>query len=173
MYADRFFPLFISLYLIYVCNSPFGDIFFNFFEFISVGNINALRQAIHRFPDGQYNYFHEELMSMDKNELAAIIGSNLCTLRLDSGLTQEELAEAAGISTSFYANLERGNKGVSVAVLYSLAECLGVTVDRLLYEPTHDTHIKNLAALLKGKSPDFIKSVEKMVRLCIDEFSSD
>lgn len=144
-----------------------------FFEFISVGNINALLQAIHRFPDGQYNYFHEELISMDKNELAAIIGSNLCTLRLDSGLTQEELAEAAGISTSFYANLERGNKGVSVAVLYSLAECLGVTVDCLLYEPTHDTHIKNLAALLKGKSPDFIKSVEKMVRLCIDEFSND
>ena len=56
---------------------------------------------------------------MDKNELAGFIGSNLCTLRLDSGLTQEELAEAAGISTSFYANLERGNKGVSVAVLYT------------------------------------------------------
>ena len=79
MYTERFFPLFISLYLIYVCNSPFGDIFFNLFEFISVGNINALRQAIHRFPNGQYNYFHEELISMDKNELAAIIGSNLCT----------------------------------------------------------------------------------------------
>lgn len=47
---------------------------------------------------------------MDKNELAAIIGSNLCALRLDRGLIQEELAEAAGISTSFYANLERGNK---------------------------------------------------------------
>lgn len=107
MYAERFFPLFIALYLIYLCNSPFGDIFFNS---ISDRNINALRQAIQCFPDGQYNYFHEELICMDKNELAAIIGSNLCALRLDRGLIQEELAEAAGISTSFYANLERGNK---------------------------------------------------------------
>lgn len=51
---------------------------------------------------------------MDKRELATIIGNNLCILRTDSGLTQEKLAESAGISTSFYANLERGNKGVSV-----------------------------------------------------------
>lgn len=72
---------------------------------------------------------------MDKHELAATIGNNLCVLRGDIGQTQEELAELAGISTSFYANLERGNKGVSVAVLCKLAECLGVTVDRLLYEP--------------------------------------
>ena len=88
---------------------------------------------------------------MDKRELATIIGNNLCILRTDSGLTQEELAESAGISTSFYANLERGNKGVSVTVLYKLAECLGVTVDRLLYEPTGDTHVKNIEMLLNVK----------------------
>ena len=80
MYAERFFR-FLFLYILYMSAIPhLGTYFFNFFEFISVGNIDALRQAIHRFPDGQYNYFHEELISMDKNELAAIIGSNLCTL---------------------------------------------------------------------------------------------
>ena len=110
---------------------------------------------------------------MDKRELATIIGNNLCILRTDSGLTQEELAESAGISTSFYANLERGNKGVSVTVLYKLAECLGVTVDRLLYEPTGDTHVKNIEMLLYGQSPDFIATIEKMTRLCIDAFGNN
>lgn len=110
---------------------------------------------------------------MDKHELATIIGNNLCSLRADVGLTQEELAESAGISTSFYANLERGNKGVSVAVLYKLAECLGVTVDCLLYEPTGGTHIKNIEMLLKDKSPSFIAAIEKMIRLCIDAFDNN
>lgn len=110
---------------------------------------------------------------MDKRELATIIGNNLCILRTDSGLTQEKLAESAGISTSFYANLERGNKGVSVTVLYKLAECLGVTVDRLLYEPTGHSHVKNIEMLLNGQSPDFIATIEKMTRLCIDAFGNN
>lgn len=107
---------------------------------------------------------------MDKHELAATIGNNLCVLRGDIGQTQEELAELAGINTSFYANLERGNKGVSVAVLCKLAECLGVTVDRLLYEPNENTHIRNIEMLLDGQSPDLIAAIEKMTRLCVDAF---
>lgn len=109
---------------------------------------------------------------MDKHELATIIGNNLCILRADAGLTQEDLAESVGISTSFYANIERANKGVSVAVLYKLAECLGVTVDQLLYKPTKSTHIRNIEMLLNGQSPDFIAAIEKMTRLCVDAFGN-
>lgn len=107
---------------------------------------------------------------MDKHELAKIIGNNLSALRSDMGLTQEKLAETAGTSTSFYANLERGNKGVSVAVLYNLACCLGVTVDRLLYEPIADTHVKNIAILLRDKPQNFVLFIERIIRLCADEF---
>ena len=53
---------------------------------------------------------------MDKR-IATIIGMNLQRLRTQYGLTQEQLAEKVGISTSFYANLERRNKGVSISVL--------------------------------------------------------
>lgn len=65
------------------------------------------------------------VVDMDKR-IATIIGMNLQRLRTQYGLTQEQLAEKVGISTSFYANLERGNKGVSISVLYDLANCLGV-----------------------------------------------
>lgn len=47
---------------------------------------------------------------MTKNQLAHIIGKNLLKYRTENNLTQEELAEKVGISTSFYANIERGNR---------------------------------------------------------------
>lgn len=58
---------------------------------------------------------------MDKNELQTIVGRNLQRCRANAGLTQEQVAEQAGISTSFYANLERGNRCMSAPVLRALA----------------------------------------------------
>lgn len=107
---------------------------------------------------------------LNKNELIRIIGNNLQQLRTEKGLTQEELAEKAGISTSFYANLERGNRGVSIVVLYDIAACLNVSVDYLLY-PDHDTAcLRNIELLLRNKPEPFIRSIEKMIRLCVGEF---
>jgi len=51
---------------------------------------------------------------MDKEELMILIGNNIQQYRLKQNLTQEQLAEKAGISTSFYANLERGKKSMSI-----------------------------------------------------------
>ena len=75
------------------------------------------------------------------------------------------------ISTSFYANLERGNKGVSISVLYDLANCLGVSVDYLIYPNQADARIRNIETLLRDKPESFIIAVERLVQLCIEEFS--
>ena len=107
---------------------------------------------------------------MDKR-IATIIGTNLQRLRTQRGLTQEQLAEKAGISTSFCANIERGNKGVSLSVLYDLADSLGVSVDYLLYPEQPDARIRNIEALLRDKPESFIIAVERLVQLCIEEFS--
>jgi transcriptional regulator with XRE-family HTH domain len=100
------------------------------------------------------------------------LGNNLQLIRSKSGFTQEELAEAVGISTSFYANLERGNKGVSVLVLYDIAQFLGITVDYLLYKEHADARIRNIEALLREKPESFIIAIEKMIRLCIEKFEN-
>ena len=105
---------------------------------------------------------------MDKR-IATIIGTNLQRLRTQRGLTQEQLAEKAGISTSFCANIERGNKGVSLSVLYDLADSLGVSVDYLLYPEQPDARSRNIEALLRDKPESFIIAVERLVRLCIEE----
>lgn len=71
----------------------------------------------------------------------------------------------------FCANIERGNKGVSLSVLYDLADSLGVSVDYLLYPEQPDARIRNIEALLRDKPESFIIAVERLVRLCIEEFS--
>ena len=79
----------------------------------------------------------------------------------------------AGISTSFYTNIERGNKGVSIFVLISLAEALNVSVESLLYQEEPRRQINNIEILLRDKPASFISAVEKMIRLCHDEFYHD
>lgn len=110
-------------------------------------------------------------MEEDKRHLVKIIGSNIQMLRIQRGITQEKLAEDAGISTSFFANLERGHKGVSVFVLYKIAHCLGVSVDYLLYEDHSSAKMQNIEALLRDQPLEFIISVERIIRICVDEFS--
>ena len=66
---------------------------------------------------------------MDKQTLMRTIGNNIRNHRKLRGLTQEQLAEKAGISTSFCANIERGNKGISLFVLKDISDILEVSVD--------------------------------------------
>ena len=48
------------------------------------------------------------------------------------GLTQQELAERIGASTSFVGHVERGTRKASLETLVALSNALGVGVDYLL-----------------------------------------
>lgn len=109
---------------------------------------------------------------MDKNELLRIMGNNLRRFRTENHLTQEELAEKVGISASFCANLERGNKAMSIYVLRDISDALGVNADYLLYEENSNSRLQNIERLLSNKPEAFIMSIEKIVRLCVEEFIS-
>ena len=62
------------------------------------------------------------------------IGRTLETLRKAAGLTREQLAVKAGISSSTVVRTEHGKHDPSVATLNALADALGVPVSRLLGE---------------------------------------
>jgi transcriptional regulator with XRE-family HTH domain len=64
-------------------------------------------------------------------------GRRLKLLRLEHGLTQQQLAEAAGFDRTFIGKLERGESGVNVDRLGDLARALGLTVRDLI--PTDDS----------------------------------
>ena len=107
---------------------------------------------------------------MTKQQLAIIIGKNLLKYRTENNYTQEELAEKVGISTSFYASLERGNKSMSLLVLRNLADALQVSTDALLYECNPQCHMQSIYTILRNKSNSFIIAAEKMIRLLSENF---
>lgn len=108
---------------------------------------------------------------MQKDEIMQIIGQNLLRFRTERGYTQEHLSELAGISTSFYANLEGGKKGVSIFVLRNLAEILGVSVDSLLYPANNTVRLRSINSMLDDAPDAFVASVEKVIRLLKAEFA--
>lgn len=60
------------------------------------------------------------------------LGKAIRKQRTAKGLTLEELAEKAGISDRYLADVERGNRSVSVDVAAKIAAGLGTTLQRLL-----------------------------------------
>ena len=108
---------------------------------------------------------------MDKNDLQVLTGSNLQRCRARAKLTQEQVAERAGISTSFYTNLERGSRSMSIPVLLALAEVLQVSTDCILYEESSRIHIANICNLLNDKPESFIVAAEGVLCALVKGFS--
>jgi transcriptional regulator with XRE-family HTH domain len=59
-------------------------------------------------------------------------GKRLTLLRAAAGLTEEELADAAGMDRTGIAMVERGQTGIDIDYLHDLADVLGVTVRDLM-----------------------------------------
>jgi transcriptional regulator with XRE-family HTH domain len=60
------------------------------------------------------------------------IGQRVKALRLEKGMTQVELAAAAGTQQTSLSQIERGVRGAGVPQVVKLARALGVPADRLL-----------------------------------------
>jgi transcriptional regulator with XRE-family HTH domain len=68
----------------------------------------------------------------ESREFVCRFGLGLKLLRVKRGLTQEQLAEAAGMHRTFIGCLERGERGVNVDRLPDLARALGVEEHELI-----------------------------------------
>jgi transcriptional regulator with XRE-family HTH domain len=66
---------------------------------------------------------------MDLKEVMAV---NLRRLRHARHMTQEELAEKAGLSARYIGGIERANVSATVSVLGRIAEALGVEATELV-----------------------------------------
>lgn len=61
------------------------------------------------------------------------IGIRIREARKKRGLTQEQASELCDITSSFYGNIERGDKKMSVETLVKIARGLSVSTDQLLF----------------------------------------
>ena len=60
------------------------------------------------------------------------LGEEIRARRKKSGLTQEKLAEKAGLHHNFIGALERGSQDVTLGSLRKIAEALGVRLRELV-----------------------------------------
>lgn len=59
-------------------------------------------------------------------DMRKLVGRNAARLRKMADLTQEQLAERAGMSQQYISDLECGKSNPTVVTLYELATALGV-----------------------------------------------
>ena len=64
--------------------------------------------------------------SRNRRRYSAALGRAIKLLRTEQGVERKELADRAGISYSYLAEIENGNKPPSSSVLVVLAEALGL-----------------------------------------------
>lgn len=101
--------------------------------------------------------------------LEQIVGDNIARYRGLTGLTQAQLAEKIGVSTAFLSRVERGQKMMKVRTLYATAQALGVSCDALLRADGPTPHLENIKLLFSNHS-DYVDGIEKVIRVCLEEF---
>lgn len=69
-------------------------------------------------------------------------GKIIAGLRRTARLSQEELAERAGIHRTYVSQVERGLKSPTIAMLLRLANALNTLPSRILKQLENDTGIK-------------------------------
>lgn len=62
----------------------------------------------------------------------AKLGAAIRAVRLERGLSQEALADAAGIDRSHMGKIERGERNVSMLNVARVAEALNITIASLM-----------------------------------------
>jgi transcriptional regulator with XRE-family HTH domain len=99
---------------------------------------------------------------MAKEQLRAVLGSNLRKFRNRREWSQLELAEGANISMNFLSEVERGLKWPYPETLQNLADALGVEVYEL-FRPESDAD-PGMGKYMERFSRDVMIAVEESVK---------
>lgn len=89
---------------------------------------------------------------MMPTDVLSILGARIREARNERNLTQERLAELAGLSTRHLAKIEKGAVNPSFEILSTLKKTLGVSVDAILdpsIEPV-EAEIREIAGLCRA-----------------------
>lgn len=70
------------------------------------------------------------------------VGDRLRLKRTLLGMTQDEIAEKINRATKYYADIERGNCGMSIETLLALSDTLDMSLDYILFgKSSYDNEI--------------------------------
>ena len=95
------------------------------------------------------------------------IGQRIRKIRKSRGLSQKQLAEWVGISTTHMSHIETANTKLSLPVFIQIAEALEVQTDTLLYDQPRDcvdSSLSVIAAVLESCDAKQARFIAEMVK---------
>lgn len=104
------------------------------------------------------------------------IGQRIRKIRKARGLSQEQLAEKVGISTTHMSHIETANTKLSLPVFVDIAEALEIQTDALLYDHSRESvsqSLDELSELLErcdAKQARIIAEVAKATKESMDAY---
>jgi transcriptional regulator with XRE-family HTH domain len=98
------------------------------------------------------------------DRFAKQFGERVKLARLESGLTQAQLATAAHVGPNYVPRIERGEMTPSVDAAFRLAQALGVAVDDLCAPPPRRDPLKEAMRALAVLSENDLAAFRKGVR---------
>ncbi|MFA6434414.1 MAG: helix-turn-helix transcriptional regulator [Elusimicrobiales bacterium] len=108
-----------------------------------------------------------------RSDIHSILGDRIREERKRAGLTIEQLAELAGISTSFLAYIETKGRKASIETIYKLAQALRVAMGELFSavpgprkDAMHDAAL-GFAQLIRDRRPDEIQTVMEVAKAAL------
>lgn len=104
------------------------------------------------------------------------IGQRIRKIRKARGLSQEELAEQVGISTTHMSHIETGNTKMSLSIFAALAAALGAHSDEILYGEAplgRSAPVMRIAELLEGCTTAQVRVMEDILRAVAESFRAN
>ena len=98
------------------------------------------------------------------NEYISLLGANIKAARTVLGFSQREIAKLAGISLSYYSQIEAGKRIPSLEVLINISEALKVSPDNLVYGEKMTRHQDIILQMLAGLSDAELIRTDQILR---------
>lgn len=98
------------------------------------------------------------------------IGNKLLLIRKKKGLSQAEVAEAAGVSDRTYADIERGTANMRLGTLLQICTALHITPDDVLTEeePSPELQWQELFLRMEACTPEQKRTAMKLLAVYLD-----
>jgi CheY-like chemotaxis protein len=94
-------------------------------------------------------------------DLKALFGTTIKSKRSELGMSQEELADRAGLHRTYVSDVERGMRNVSLISIEKLAHALGLSVWRLFEQASNGEGAEQLEILLVEDEPNDIELTQR------------
>lgn len=114
-------------------------------------------------PCSRVNVRHNRFCISDGGRYTRSMRLRLKELRKERGWTQKHVADLAGMSVSYYADMERGDKQINQNRLEALAKAYDVPVSALLADDSGSDDAKLFSDIQKLKGPQR-KAVRELIQ---------